>query len=119
METTDDEEEDYEISSSSSSSSSSAAASSSSSSSTSSTTPTFDPALVDRLLRHYGEADGSSSDLPAIRLAPGTSRAMAELMRLFVITAVDRASDEARMQGASEVSPQHLETILAQLLLDF
>lgn len=43
----------------------------------------------------------------------------AEMLRLFVIEACRRAQMEAMVDDSETVEPQHIEQILAQLLLDF
>eukprot|EP00729_Bicosta_minor_P004159 gene4159-19166_t len=43
----------------------------------------------------------------------------AELMRCFVLEAAHRAGVECKASGLPEVTPEHLEKVLPQLLLDF
>lgn len=44
---------------------------------------------------------------------------MGALLQLFTEEACDRAREIAKVQGADEVDIDHLEAVLAQLLLDF
>ncbi|KAI4341364.1 hypothetical protein MLD38_026096 [Melastoma candidum] len=43
----------------------------------------------------------------------------AELLRLFVVEAVQRSAAIAEVEGATKIEATHLERILPQLLLDF
>ncbi|KAK3258270.1 hypothetical protein CYMTET_32679 [Cymbomonas tetramitiformis] len=59
-----------------------------------------------------GNARTPTASKEALRLS-------AELLKLFVMEAVDRASACAKAQGDDQVEASHFERILPQLLLDF
>jgi len=91
---------------------------------------TFNPKLVEALLRKHWQADtagdhttlsGLSQPAPAppVKISPEAVQLCAEALRLFVKEAVDRAGEEASCSGDDMVEPSHVEQILAQLLLDF
>ncbi|KDO25965.1 hypothetical protein SPRG_08618 [Saprolegnia parasitica CBS 223.65] len=96
----------------------------------------FKPALVERLLRsawkrlaETEDADGSDdsaddddaalADGLKVKIQPDTLPVAAEFLRLFVLQALERAQEEAMIDGSPEVEPRHVEQILALLLLDF
>ncbi|OQR97691.1 hypothetical protein ACHHYP_10107 [Achlya hypogyna] len=93
-------------------------------------------ALVERLLRsawkrlaEHDDAEGDDSsaddddavlvDGAKVKIQPDAVRLSAELLRLFVLSALRRAQEEAMIDGSLEVEPRHVEQILALLLLDF
>jgi histone H3/H4 len=44
---------------------------------------------------------------------------MAEYGRMFVVEAIRRAGEVARAQGSRTIDRSHIETVMAELLLDF
>lgn len=46
-------------------------------------------------------------------------RLTSEILRLFVVEALQRAREVALSQEEEEILPDHVEQIMAQLLLDF
>ncbi|KAG7392611.1 hypothetical protein PHYPSEUDO_014999 [Phytophthora pseudosyringae] len=107
--------------------------------------PAFKPALVEQLFRSAWAANAASvaetvasdsseeeellDSVPLVSAAAAASRVRkihadavnlsAELLRLFAVEAVRRAQMEAMVDDSEQVEPQHVEQILAQLLLDF
>eukprot|EP00261_Vitis_vinifera_P040876 XP_019082119.1 PREDICTED: uncharacterized protein LOC100253596 isoform X1 [Vitis vinifera] len=55
---------------------------------------------------------GKSANANALKLS-------CELLRVFVIEAVERAATIAEAEGVNKIEATHLERILPQLLLDF
>ncbi|KAJ7520563.1 hypothetical protein O6H91_19G010700 [Diphasiastrum complanatum] len=55
---------------------------------------------------------GTSANAKAVKLS-------CELLRLFVVEAIQRASFLAEAEGSSQIEATHLERVLPQLLLDF
>ncbi|KAG6618960.1 Centromere protein X [Phytophthora cinnamomi] len=107
--------------------------------------PTFKPALVEQLFQAAWAANAASAaetaasdssdeeelfdSAPLVSAAAAAARVRkihadavklsAEMLRLFVVEAVRRAQMEAMVDDSEQVEPQHVEQILAQLLLDF
>lgn len=105
--------------------------------------PTFKQALVEELFQSAWASNAaiaaervvanSSEEEELIDSAPSISAAAAqvrkihadavtlsaEMLRLFVIEACRRSQMEAMVDDSEQVEPQHVEQILAQLLLDF
>ncbi|GMF19005.1 unnamed protein product [Phytophthora fragariaefolia] len=107
--------------------------------------PSFKPALVEQLFQATWAANAASAagagasdssdeeelldSAPLVSAAAAAARVRkihadavkisAELLRLFVLEAVRRAQMEAMVDDSEQVEPQHVEQILAQLLLDF
>ncbi|KAH7479643.1 hypothetical protein PRNP1_008571 [Phytophthora ramorum] len=107
--------------------------------------PTFKPALVEQLFQSAWAANAASAaesaasdssgeeelfdSAPLVSAAAAASRVRkihadavklsAEMLRLFVVEAFRRAQMEAMVDDSEKVEPQHVEQILAQLLLDF
>ena len=54
-----------------------------------------------------------------LRLNRNAASALAELCRLFVVSARARAEAEAVNQGDDSVAPEHIEAVMAELLHDF
>ena len=53
------------------------------------------------------------------RIAPEALSLTSSLIRAFAAEAAHRAAREAESCGSDEVTPEHLERVLPQLLLDF
>ncbi|KAL3666741.1 hypothetical protein V7S43_008364 [Phytophthora oleae] len=107
--------------------------------------PTFKPALVEQLFHSTWRANAASAaesvasdssdeeelfdSAPLVSAAAAASRVRkihadavklsTEMLRLFVVEAFRRAQMEAMVDDSEQVEPQHVEQILAQLLLDF
>ena len=85
-------------------------------------TKTLQVGVVKALLEtHLAEA--SSPAARATASAPKLSNAIAEeatdFLQLFLGEAIQRAVAEARLQGDSSLTSDHLEACIPQLLLDF
>ncbi|GAA0183860.1 hypothetical protein Leryth_001424 [Lithospermum erythrorhizon] len=103
--------------------------------STSNPSPSFDPDLIHAIYKHVWrkkaaelEKNNGASDVGAgpsrKNVIPSGANANAlklscELLRQFVVEAVQRAASIAEAEGATTIAPTHLERILPQLLLDF
>ncbi|CEG49212.1 Centromere protein X [Plasmopara halstedii] len=107
--------------------------------------PTFKPTLVEQLFQYTwvinaksaagsfesncSEDERSTDSAPFVSAAAAAARVRkihldavmlsAETLRLFVIEACRRAQTEAMVDDSEQAEPQHVEQILAQLLLDF
>ncbi|KAE9194851.1 hypothetical protein PF004_g20604 [Phytophthora fragariae] len=107
--------------------------------------PSFKPALVEQLFQATWAANAASAaetvvsdsskeeelfdSAPLVSAAAAAARVRkihadavklsAEMLRLFVVEAFRRAQMEAMVDDSEQVEPQHVEQILAQLLLDF
>lgn len=64
-----------------------------------------------------GAAAGARAKPPSLSVS--ATKLSAELLRLFTVEAVRRAAEYATSEGQSLVTPEHIEKILPQLLLDF
>lgn len=63
------------------------------------------------IIRHFKAKTKINSD---------AQKMMTELVRLFVLEACGRAAEQAcEYQGVTDVTPEHLQQILPQLLFDF
>ncbi|XP_071527248.1 centromere protein X-like [Panulirus ornatus] len=71
----------------------------------------FSERLIQEFLKHHFENSKTRINADAIKL-------VAELMRLVVTEGAMRAAHQAKQEGANTVTVEHLEKILAQLLLD-
>ena len=57
---------------------------------------------------------------PKTKISVDAQKMMTELVRLFVMEACARAAEQAcEYEGVNEVTPEHLQKILPQLLFDF
>lgn len=108
------------------------------------TSPTIKTALVEQLFQTAWAANASAAEAqdasssedeelldaaplvtPAAaaarvrRIHPDALQLSTEMLRLFVIEAFRRAQMEAMVDDSEAVEPQHVEQVLAQLLLDF
>ncbi|KAJ0989441.1 hypothetical protein J5N97_007797 [Dioscorea zingiberensis] len=95
---------------------------------------TFDPDLIHSIFKLVWKRSAREEDTPVIDVEvdvgtskknrPTTANSSAlkvscELLRIFVIEAVQRAAIIAEAEGIEKIEPTHLERILPQLLLDF
>mmetsp|Transcript_22633 Transcript_22633/g.69957 ORF Transcript_22633/g.69957 Transcript_22633/m.69957 type:complete len:89 (+) Transcript_22633:540-806(+) len=78
--------------------------------------PTLSADLAVKLVRQAAEERGDGA---ALKLSAGAAKTLAELVRLFVVEARDRAEAEARSEGDDAIRPEHVEASLAELLADF
>eukprot|EP00042_Codosiga_hollandica_P017706 m.49467 g.49467 ORF g.49467 m.49467 type:complete len:84 (+) comp47955_c0_seq1:1-252(+) len=74
-------------------------------------TPTFKQDSISHILAH------SMHD--KLKVSTDVAALVGEYLRVFVLECASRASEVAAAQEERVVGPQHLEKILAQLLLDF
>ena len=83
--------------------------------------PTVSSDLAVKLVLQAAEerrASGADAG-PPLKMSQGASRTLAELLRIFVIEARERAEAEARSEGDDAIRPEHVEASLAELLADF
>mmetsp|Transcript_68063 Transcript_68063/g.153995 ORF Transcript_68063/g.153995 Transcript_68063/m.153995 type:complete len:85 (+) Transcript_68063:219-473(+) len=78
--------------------------------------PTINEKLVGYLMRQNEIVPPGAKPM---KLTDDARKCAAELLRLFVVEAVQRASFEAVSQDETDVQPTHVEDIMTQLLLDF
>ncbi|XP_047496187.1 centromere protein X-like [Penaeus chinensis] len=71
----------------------------------------FSERLIEEFLR-------SNLDDKKVRISADAIKMVAELARLIVTEGATRAAHQATTEGADTVTLQHMEKILAQLLLD-
>ncbi|XP_042880949.1 centromere protein X-like [Penaeus japonicus] len=71
----------------------------------------FSERLIEEFLK-------SNLDDKKVRISADAIKMVAEIARLIVIEGATRAAHQAKTEGADTVSLQHMEKILAQLLLD-
>ncbi|WOL14370.1 hypothetical protein Cni_G23150 [Canna indica] len=96
---------------------------------------TFDPELIHAIFKMvWSKRAERNEQMEAIDVEVGAGsykksrlttanhsalRVSCELIRLFVVEAVERAAIIAEAEGINKIEPTHLERILPQLLLDF
>ena len=75
----------------------------------------LNPSLVLKLLQHAAE----EREDERLKMSNGAVQTTAELLRCFILSARSKAEAEASAEGDDAIRPDHIEAILAELLVDF
>ncbi|XP_077527566.1 centromere protein X-like [Haemaphysalis longicornis] len=75
-------------------------------------TPTFKTKTIQELIKLHFEDDKTRISADALKM-------LTEMFRVLTAEAVARATVQAKVQCDTEVSLEHLEKVLPQLMLDF
>ena len=81
---------------------------------TTTTKPTFNDELVLKLISYFDENTSKKN-----KLNNQTVKLFGEGLRLFVVEAIHRAAEEARVTGVDKIEISHVQSIMGQMLLDF
>mmetsp|Transcript_21529 Transcript_21529/g.31218 ORF Transcript_21529/g.31218 Transcript_21529/m.31218 type:complete len:96 (-) Transcript_21529:55-342(-) len=74
--------------------------------------PKFNTGLILEMFKESWSQNPAKISADALKLS-------AEYLRLFVIEAHRRANEEAGVEHAEQIEPEHIEKVMLSLLLDF
>ena len=59
------------------------------------------------------------TDKDKTKMSSDAVRLTSEVIKVYILEALERAAQQAKRQDTTEVTPEHFEKILPQFLLDF
>lgn len=79
--------------------------------------PTINDELVNKLIYFFD--DDNNNKQKKGKCNNTTTKCFGEALRLFVVEALQRAGEEARIMGEDKIEIRHVQSIVGQMLLDF